>query len=144
MSNDPQDNDFDWVTVRHQCTAATAFPRLRDMTERSIETRRKQIESNPQDMAPPEFTKVDNSTPTFSVRRGIGRDPDRDPEVRFRQMDTLTIKVDGTGLRKPFEIQVAMDDGGNCQLLIDDVPRKDWQILHRALDDLLFGPARSA
>ena len=142
MSSDPTLGDFDWVAVRHRCTAREAFPRLRDLAERNVETRREQIETDRYACAPPRFSPSDNGTPTFKIQRGVGTNPDRDPEVRFRLVDTLTISVDGTGLRAPFDVRVGMDDQGKCLLLVDGTPRRDWQVLHQALDELLFGNPR--
>ncbi len=37
----------------------------------------------------------------------------------------------------------AWTTGGECLLTIDGQPVLDWQIMHRALDELLFGAVRS-
>jgi hypothetical protein len=144
MSGDPTSPDFDWITVRYRCTAREAFPRLRDMAERNVEMRCEQIKSDPHECAAPEFAVENNGTPTFTVRRGVGQNPANDLAVRFRLIDALTIRVDGNGLPASFDVRVGMDDQGKCLLLVDDTARKDWQILHRGLDELLFSDPRSA
>ena len=137
MTLDPARPDFDWVTVRLKCTAREAFPRLQDMTESNVETRRSQINADKHSVAPPTFQVADHGTPTFTVRRGVGSNPANDPMVRFRLIDTLTIRVDGTKL-ETFDVRVCMDSNGVCILKVNGAVLKDWQILHRALDSLLF------
>lgn len=143
MSNDPADRDFDWVTVRHKCTAREAFPRLQKMAKLNVETRCQQITADVYSAAPPRFEVSDQNPPTFTIQRGIGMNPANDPEVRFGLIDALTIRVDGTGLKEPFDVRVCMDSRGDCILTVDGEELKDWQILHRALDSLLFDDPRN-
>ena len=37
-----------------------------------------------------------------------------------------------------FEVRVAIDDKGECVLVVDGEPRSPWQVMYRALDRLLF------
>ena len=60
MSDDPGDCDFDWVGAHHSCTAHFAFPRLRGLAGRSVETRAAQIRDDRQATPSPRFAATND------------------------------------------------------------------------------------
>ena len=127
--------DFDWVSARFACTAGSVFNDLRGLAEVNVETRSEHPNAGTLDFR----ASAPGSTPAvFTVRRiCIGETY----SVRFRLVNGV-IRIDSERLNppiEPFEVQVKMDDDGRCVCVVDGQIRLLWQILHRALDSLLFG-----
>lgn len=133
----PKSPDFDWVSARNTCTANRVFNKLRELVRRDVETRNGQTERQhlSYSASPP-----GTDPPWIAVRRDCNGTT---CSVQFRLVEGV-IRVCSEKLDPPvgFDVQVRMNDDGECVCFIGDKQRLPWQILHRALDDLLFGHFR--
>ncbi len=135
----PKSPDFDWVSARHDCTAGRIFNDLRELAQVNVETRNEQIQGRSETAIDFRQSPPGTDPPTFTVLRH--RSGSASPYmVRFR-LEKGLIRVESERLVEPvgFDVTVRMDDDGRCVCFVDDQRRLPWQILHRALDPLLFG-----
>ena len=126
----------DWVETRYNCTAKQAVLCLAREAEKNVETRKEQIRNDNVGMRPPKFHG--NGDKGFSVECGLSPNGDFEKFVLFKLEDLRTIHVSGTTVSDEFDVRVEMDTQGNCALSVDDLPMEHWQVLHKALDRLLF------
>ena len=117
---------MNWVERRHECTAKRALQDLRAEARGNVDTRVRQMEVD--SLGPfPHLEDVGNG---FTVTRN-GR------VVKFETTDLRTIKVNGD-IKFEITIKVGLDDEQRCVLTVADKPKEPWQVLYKALDELLF------
>lgn len=131
----PSNPDFDWVTTRNQCTVYQAFDQLQCDAKRNVQTRNDQLNQGPGSLR---FIVEENSRDLFTVTRP---DPHMEPfgrgvSVKFRIVEK-TIRVEGFGI-DGFNVTVGMNSDGHCIYKVEEEDLLRWQILHRALDELMF------
>ena len=122
----PQDNNWNWVTARQECSLTEQFRCLQMQAERDVETRNAQCGKD-------EFYKVRRAPGTFVVfvnlPNGIG--------VTFKlSEDEINIAPDnGT----EFPVTVTLDRDRVCKFKVDGELLEIWQLLQKALEPVLFG-----
>ena len=57
--------------------------------------------------------------------------------MKFETTDLRTIKVNGN-IKFEITVKVGLDDERQCVLTVADKPKEPWQVLYKALDELLF------
>jgi hypothetical protein len=124
---DPKSDDFDWVTARSQCSAATVFERLRVRTIADANLRNKLRESDGV-VAP---IKLAPESHSFSVMRGPIR------VVRFVLQDEA-IHVSDEKLQTTMVATLTLNNEGECRLRVGEEELQLWQFCKRALEGLFF------
>ena len=122
-----------WVEVFHRGPAQLALDRLFEEANRNIETRHQQITSESK-WERPKLTR--NTENRFAVVYKHEQLSD-ELSVLFRVMDRRTIHVNGA-VPDEFDVQVKMNDDGQCVILIDGKPREPWEVMREAIGGLLF------
>ena len=126
----PGSKSFDWVDARFRCGVAAPFLKLRDAARRNTNTRNR-LEKTAK------FKLARDGDTEFTVTR-CGAD---EACVRFsRGQSPPRIRVTGYGIPEDLEIRTALNDAGECQLVLanDRTPIPEWRILNKALDALFF------
>ena len=136
MSDNPEHPDFNWVKARYECSLGLEFECLRKDIERC---RDEWAAQQPQNGVGHKIV-VSGSPEVICVERRTGS-PRRPASVRF-VLHADYILVDSTNSVKQFKLTLTLNDEGDCRYRIDgDGEFIRWQVLHRALEPLLFGPA---
>jgi hypothetical protein len=120
--------NWDWVTERFNCSINGVFERLRLQATKNVDTRNKLF---------PAGVKfgVEGSGPLFSVfAHGQVL-----AAVRFN-LKGHEIIVEGDGVKVDFRATLTLTNSGDCRLKVDGAELTEWQVLRRALEDLLFSP----
>ena len=138
MSDSPKDSDFNWVKARHECSIEFEFECLRRDIEASQDVRMRQLGEER------EAEIIVKSKPdliSVQLRNGRGGIA---PCVVFH-LERGKIVVRPLGSAAPFELTLTLNNEGECRFRIDgEGEHRRWQVLRRALEELLFdesGPA---
>ena len=120
---------MNWVERRHECNAKHALQNLRAEARGNVDTRVHQMEMEVDHSlgSPPQLEDVKNG---FTVTRN-GR------VVKFETTDLRTIEINGD-IKFKITVKVGLDDEQQCVLTVKDEPKEPWQVLYKALDELLF------
>ena len=125
--------DFDWVTVRHDCSLPVFFEALYLGAQRDTDIR------NALGVHPDggRFVCESHGVALFSVAREAVIGGLR--AIRFTLRDDR-IEVEGAGVADVrFFGTLTLNDRAECRLLVDGVELDRWQVLRRALEPLFFG-----
>ena len=123
--------NFDWVTARNNCTAASEFENLRAAVIDDMKTRIAQ-----DDALKHALEYRDHGADKFAVRKQGSH------EILFQRVDE-TIKIvnihqSGTE-RHLLTVTVGMNEQGQCTLKRGDDELLPWQVRRKALEETLFG-----
>jgi hypothetical protein len=126
----PKPRDFDWVTVRHGCTAEPMFVYLKRLAKRDVDKFNELAGAGL-------VTFSDNGdTSLFAVSRH-----------RFGEKLTVVFHELGQSImvrtpQRETELTLTLTDDADCKLVWDGTPLDPWQVLRRALEPVLFMPSR--
>ena len=121
---------MNWVERRHECNARHALQDLRAEARGNIEIRTRQLHAESSPAGPiPVLEGAEVGGDFFAVTRNGST-------VKFKMTDRQTIRVNGDGPH--FNIHVGLDNDGECVLIVAGKPTEPWQVLYKALDELLF------
>lgn len=132
----PENDDFNWVKARLDCSLCFEFERLRRNVESSIKER---IAPLPKDS--PTRISYNNANGILQV----SRDPTGDAAgksycVLFRLEDDH-ISVSGATHQKPFCLTLTLNGEGECRFKINgEGEYRRWQVTRKALESLFFDP----
>ena len=124
--------NFDWVTIRANCTALDMFARLRDLARRDTGLRNGYVGEN---QSEDRFRYHDSESNewAFSVWDRLGRTR-RGTDFR---LDAEVIHIEPTE-GEAFTATVTFTDAGECRLKVGNEVLDLWQVLRRALEPLFF------
>ena len=126
----PNGKNFDWVTARAECSPAEQFHKLRDLAEENVDVQNRQLSSERQ----PVFKCCSGGRGTFTVFRNA---PKGRAVVFTASEDGISIADDGNP--DPLcHARLTLDRKGCCKFLVGEEQLDVWQLLHRALESLLF------
>ena len=139
----PQEEDFDWVTARNDCSVLASFSALRIAARKNVEYRNDQRSDLQEKTNISLFEAEDFAKNVFCVRRH----DDIGGRVCFEHFEhkeeRITIKrtsTKGTTIGSVLTVTVTLNDEGECRYQIDGEGEfKTWQVLRRALEPLFFG-----
>ena len=132
VSNTPKDPDFDWVTARHECSLVFEFECLKQDIQRSKETREQQIPANGS------TRRFVNSKDDMILIEREDRGIMPRSSVKFC-LEKDCIHVRPLPLGDPLSLTLTLNDAGKCRFRINGKGEyRRWQILRRALENLLF------
>ena len=131
MHDNPDDEDFDWVTAKKNCTAISAFKALKDAVQSDVETRIGQDLRLAQ-----RFEFKNDKLDSFSVRKNGSH-----MVVFDREGETIkATRVHQAGEeRELVTVSVGMNDKGQCILNWGKQELSSWQFRRKALEETLFG-----
>ena len=133
MVDRSEDEQWDWVSGRHECKTFHVFKDLQTEIGEDVDVRNGQL-STRQKEDYISFKLIPNSETTFHVDR-VGAN--RFASVRFDCNDT-TISVQ-TGKGQPlFDAKLTLNGAGQCRLKVNDSEVTHWQFRMKALEDLFF------
>ena len=125
------DDEFDWVTERNNCTAASEFKKLTAAVLADMKTRIDQVDALKHQL---EYRSCGEDK--FAIRK---RDSH---EVVFERIGE-TIKATSVHLsgteRELLTVAVGMNEQGECILKNGDRELHPWQVRRIALEETFFG-----
>lgn len=136
----PQDNDFDWVTARNDCSVMASFSALRIAARKNVEYRNAQRSDFQEKATISLFEAEDFGENGFCVRRhdDIGGRVCFEHEEERIKIERFSTK--GTIVGSALTVTVTLNDEGECRYRIDGEGEfKTWQVLRRSLEHLFFG-----
>jgi len=127
--------DFDWVSAQAECTPSALFERLRAGVQQDVERRNALVEL--EDGARFEFSE---DSEAFDVTRLEGArfgDARIAALVRFERVGRR-INVHGEDVDVDFTAVPALDQSGQCRLVVGEALYTEWEIRRMALELLFF------
>lgn len=124
---------FDWITQRHGCSLPNIFKELRLQIERDVKTRNSLRPNH----APYEFSIADNDDGFRVILKAKNKEKELEMAVRFILAEHAIVVRDDKGVEM-FEVTLAFNDHGECQLNVSGEPRDYWQVRRMALEELMF------
>lgn len=136
MTTTSKPRDWDWVTARKQCSAASVFESLALAAKQNVE-KAAVISQDGRVTNPCSFVSQGDS---FSVARPTFQGV---VGVRFYLVDQkISAEAHGGNLNISMQADLTLNDEGECRLLVDGAELQEWQFLKRALEPVLFGEFR--
>jgi hypothetical protein len=120
---------WNWVTERSSCSLPKVFQSLRLQVEEDVKTRNDLRPKN----SPYEFS-VEESGSDFTVLF-VATDVRRSVSFSLAEHGIL---VRGDKGDQMFEVTLTFNDGGECQLIVNEKRLEFWQVRRMALEELLF------
>ena len=131
MKKPTEEDDFNWVEARQNCSVATAFEALKKTAETNVEERKKHLDKD----AGARLIFEDNSRSQFSVTRAA---PSGDKGVLFHLRENLIFVLNVGGNNKS-TLTPFLNDDGECRFAIDGEGEfLPWQVAQKALENILF------
>lgn len=124
-------SEFDWVTARNNCTAASEFKNVSAAVIADMKTRIEQYGALKHDL---EYRACGDDK--FAVRQRGSH------EIVFERVgETITVTyVHQSGTERPLlTVTVGMNEQGECTLKEGDQELLPWQVRRRALEETFFG-----
>jgi hypothetical protein len=130
MPKEKRPSDFDWVTMRAQCSALNMFGLLQADAQKNTDT----MEALATARGTPLGLQCIVNTGSFVVVRRllVG-----EIGVRFTLSDDQ-ILVESQGVDVHFSARLTLNNDGECRLLVGEEELDRWQVLRRALEPLFF------
>ena len=135
MAHDGAPDQFDWVSAKAECTAASMFERLRAGVKQDVERRNALV--SPDDGFRFEFSEdgegfdvacVEGSRFTNPKVAGVVRFERAGPRIHIRSED---VDVDFTAI-------LTLDPAGQCRFVVGEVLYAEWEVRRLALELLFF------
>ena len=137
MTDDPKNQDFDWVSARHKCSLPHEFVRLKTAVQANCAARQRCL---PKD-TPVGFRFEDLGTEEFSVtRHPVGGAVGLEYAVTFSlRNDHISVIDCWSDPAHRFSLTVELNDDGECRFVIDgEGEYLRWQVARRALCPMFF------
>ena len=132
MSNDQElPRNWDWVAARSECSERQFFERLYLGAVENVAKRTALLTSA--ELSARTLFRHESHQGLFSVFT----EASNGPMVRFR-LDGKRIVVESDQGDVKFDGTITLDDRGRCRLRVGNEELDEWQVLKRALEQLLF------
>ena len=128
MSDSPA-QEFDWVTARNGCSAATVFQRLKAMAKANVDTRNGQR---------PGSAEFKDGESTFAVRSAHGGTSNAADFSLSAHVITIQRHEHLRRHDHTFEVTVSLNNEGVCKCHLDGEELDLWQALKKVLEPVLF------
>ena len=123
----PQDEYFDWVSARKECSLHYKFEELKIQAKNNAEKAGFKFGSNG------DFFVLS--------RDGYESDPARSVTFNLELVKDRVLVSSNPASFASFEITLTLDDDGECRYRINGQGKyKCWQVLHRTLEGIFFDP----
>jgi hypothetical protein len=126
-----QPNNFDWVTVRHECSIRSMYEALKADILSDIEIANGKIKSS----VPGKFDSVERANSLRVFFNSIYLDG---PSIVFGFSNTEIKILDGATGKDMFSLTIGLNDEGECRFILDGKELDSWQVRRKALEGLFF------
>lgn len=130
MTDAAKNHNFDWVTVRHECSLGLMFIRLRQGAETDVATRDRIEETGKKQYR----FRLENQGRTFVVYREGPSFKAIEFSIDDKEIAALSTHDKSVDLRAT----LTLNDDGDCKLLVNADELYEWQFRKRALERLFF------
>lgn len=142
MNDNPNSQDFDWVTARERCSLENEFSLLKSLVKQNCGTKKSFLRKDHVVI----FSFTEDSEREFFVTREPKNDTvGKSYTVLFGLRNEHIHIISQWGDLAEFEIVVELNDNGECcfRIVGEDGEYLRWQIVRRVLSPLFFdGPKK--
>ena len=140
MSENKQEHDFNWIRELQNCTLQAQFACIRMDCQEAVRQRNLKHE---------DFKENHNGRSMFDIKSiekldsfHVWRNDDSGHDVHFT-LQAGVVKITAKS-GKEMIVKLTLTDGGECRFKIDDESGfLRWQVVRRALEELLFAGTTS-
>ena len=135
MTHDGAPDQFEWVSAKAACTAASMFERLRVGVKQDVERRNALV--SPDDGFRFEFSEDEGGFDVARVEGSRFSNPNVAGLVRFERAGPR-IHIRSEDVDVDFTAILTLDPSGQCRFVVGEVLYADWEVRRLALEPLFF------